>query len=363
MGNVTNFWSPDAEELHADPEQIKRQESAMQVNLDPMQIDLETSTCAIKDYVVSLDSCTCKDASLRRLPCKHMYRLAHELGVFDLGAVNVDGTPPQTILKSAKDPAKAPYYNGFTWAVPKAFQEALEFCHFMQGDILYDNASAYSCKWSEAAANFRYSIQVKAPSRGTSVGKFEDNWNHTVCVVLTDHRKMPAEFPEQIWTTQGRLYTLLQTGDISIINKDSFAPLPPLRSHALLKAMTVSSFKIKAESYVAQICKNGTNLSCFMMPYDSSVALSRLKFLWIKSAFPSDRTFLRFPTPTNLQVDAYQRFSPTLRIACFLFAGYEKHAVLKILKDVLYKPDQTKTSNADRFRLNAHGVFIQHMSK
>ena len=37
-------------------------------------------------YEVYLENCTCMDFMRRKLPCKHMYRLAHELGVFRLHA-------------------------------------------------------------------------------------------------------------------------------------------------------------------------------------------------------------------------------------------------------------------------------------
>lgn len=80
-------WNDWPQEMHKGPEQRKRQASAVDYKLTPLVIDKETQTCQIqgsgkKPYEVSLISCTCSDFTRRKKPCKHMYRLAMELGVF-----------------------------------------------------------------------------------------------------------------------------------------------------------------------------------------------------------------------------------------------------------------------------------------
>ena len=83
---MDTFW---ADVDHKDPEQLKRQESACSKKLTPISIDEELQIGVFegssKDYTVTLDKCQCADFGRRKLPCKHIYRLAHELGVFDLG--------------------------------------------------------------------------------------------------------------------------------------------------------------------------------------------------------------------------------------------------------------------------------------
>lgn len=74
---------PDS--IHDDPEQLKRIEKSKKADLKPLTIDLENRVCTIQGsgkepYYVSLDSCTCSDFTRRNLPCKHIYRLASELG-------------------------------------------------------------------------------------------------------------------------------------------------------------------------------------------------------------------------------------------------------------------------------------------
>ena len=81
------FWT-DAE-LHMGYDQRTRQDSASNLKLTPYEIDVENKMCRIKGsgkeaYEVYLEECTCNDFVRRVKPCKHMYRLAHILGVSQL---------------------------------------------------------------------------------------------------------------------------------------------------------------------------------------------------------------------------------------------------------------------------------------
>jgi|GEM_PF-6001916 len=78
------------ENIHIHPEQIARQKRGLESTCKPISIDREAQTGVFsgsgkKPYETTLGSCTCRDYFLRRLPCKHIYRLMHELGlIFDL---------------------------------------------------------------------------------------------------------------------------------------------------------------------------------------------------------------------------------------------------------------------------------------
>ena len=77
--------------IHSDSEQIKRQKSAAAAKLTPASIDSVSFSGIFKGsrsstYLTTINSCTCVDFSRRHLPCKHIYRLAHELNQFDLGS-------------------------------------------------------------------------------------------------------------------------------------------------------------------------------------------------------------------------------------------------------------------------------------
>lgn len=76
------------EQIHEDPEQVKRLQKAQKADTTPDSIDLELQTGIFKGsgkkpYVATLDSCTCGDFIRRQVPCKHMYRLAMELSLIN----------------------------------------------------------------------------------------------------------------------------------------------------------------------------------------------------------------------------------------------------------------------------------------
>ena len=75
-------WS----DLHSEPDQEKRIQKAYTAECTPLEIS-ESDCAAIFSgnhgvYTATLSACTCVDFSKRKKPCKHMYRLAIELGLF-----------------------------------------------------------------------------------------------------------------------------------------------------------------------------------------------------------------------------------------------------------------------------------------
>ena len=73
--------------IHDDPEQLKRIEKARSSKMKILSIDKENQSAVFAGsgktpYETTLISCTCRDFTVRKLPCKHMYRLAMECGVF-----------------------------------------------------------------------------------------------------------------------------------------------------------------------------------------------------------------------------------------------------------------------------------------
>ncbi|SMC64370.1 exonuclease domain-containing protein [Sporomusa malonica] len=91
-----DFWDEQGFEIHTTEDQVKRQKSASKVSLE--SINTESKIAVINGYNVTLESCTCRDFSIRRLPCKHMYKLAQDLKVFDMSklqqksAENIEST-------------------------------------------------------------------------------------------------------------------------------------------------------------------------------------------------------------------------------------------------------------------------------
>lgn len=81
---ILDYWHN--EDIHFAEGQEIRQTRSRQVNL-PFLVDAENKIyqihgASIEPYRVSLLHCSCKDFASRGLPCKHMYRVASDLGIF-----------------------------------------------------------------------------------------------------------------------------------------------------------------------------------------------------------------------------------------------------------------------------------------
>lgn len=77
-----NKWSG----IHESPDQQKRIASAKKSACTPVSLDQAECTGTFKGssgtHTTALDHCSCVDFNRRKLPCKHMYRLAMELRAF-----------------------------------------------------------------------------------------------------------------------------------------------------------------------------------------------------------------------------------------------------------------------------------------
>lgn len=72
----------NSDDIDSAPDQVKRQKSAEKCK--PISIDYENKTGVFagsgkSPYETTEDTCTCRDYFVRRLPCKHIYRLRMEL--------------------------------------------------------------------------------------------------------------------------------------------------------------------------------------------------------------------------------------------------------------------------------------------
>lgn len=81
------------EVLHQDYEQLKRIIFSQRINPKDIAVSPSSQSARMAGssgiYDVTLDECTCYDFENRQLPCKHMYRLAYELGYLnDLPKIN-----------------------------------------------------------------------------------------------------------------------------------------------------------------------------------------------------------------------------------------------------------------------------------
>ena len=72
------------ESLHNEVEQLKRINNSLKIKNENVTLHSEDETAEIigsdGTYNVSLNECTCPDFNRYHAPCKHMYKLASELG-------------------------------------------------------------------------------------------------------------------------------------------------------------------------------------------------------------------------------------------------------------------------------------------
>ena len=194
-----NFFTEEFERLHNDGEQMIRQERASDVEINwipkladdgqpilnksgkprrQYMINTRLKTCRIKDYLVSLESCTCRDFQSRRLPCKHMYKLAARLGLF----VREDERSRELIADFSKG-----YADGWKFIVRRCHYESLDIkwqevlaegekrganskkvkvltqgnlYNFQRGYSFFDTMEAYETIWGEALKKIKYMLQI-----------------------------------------------------------------------------------------------------------------------------------------------------------------------------------------------------------
>lgn len=77
-----------SDEIHDNVEQRKRFESSLKKNIKILSLDTDAASAEFEGstgdtYITALSGCSCMDYSIRKLPCKHMYRLAVECHLID----------------------------------------------------------------------------------------------------------------------------------------------------------------------------------------------------------------------------------------------------------------------------------------
>lgn len=163
-----NFFSPQFEELHKDEEQMLRQDKSSEVIMKNVQVRKQTGKTKYGEYEVSLEGCTCRDFQIRRLPCKHMYKLANKLKLF----VNRNERSRELIADFSEG-----YADGWMFIVRPCNYDELDILktvrkgeglvltqghlyNFQRGHIFYDTIEAYNKIWGEALKEIKFCVQI-----------------------------------------------------------------------------------------------------------------------------------------------------------------------------------------------------------
>jgi hypothetical protein len=244
------------------------------------------------------------------------------------------------------------FFEGFKWAVPLAFADAVALCRFEEGDILYDAREAYDRDWRIGQTHANGSLQVRYPNRVTGTGSqdvsriFSRNWNSKVKLDLYEHHGKTGVV--RIETTQGRLYTALWKGDLRFLERDSSAPQIP-------------SGVMQATRHLSEASEAARGLSLgypiFGMARDLSNAVSRDKYQKILAMLK--KHLLAEPTLLHPQAAGFRDWktiTPTVDIAFFPVNGLSRAELHDLIKQVVYRP--AKDAKNASFRLSAHGAIF-----
>lgn len=195
-----NYFSAGNEELHNEYKQLIRQERSKEVEINWLPVIGEDGepilnakskeprrnylfngrlkTCRIGKYLVTLESCTCEDYKRRRLPCKHMYRLAQRLSLFNF----IDGRSQELIADFSKG-----YADGWQFVVRPCNYAELdiqwqeikkekvltqgELYNFQRGSVFYDDVSAHEESWGAALKKIKNVLQVESVEASIAIAK------------------------------------------------------------------------------------------------------------------------------------------------------------------------------------------------
>jgi len=245
------------------------------------------------------------------------------------------------------------YFSEFNWAVPSAFKDALSLCKFEEGDTLFDTKLAYELKWGEAKKHIKNYIQIRYPTRANTSSKnskfngvFEKGWGSEVKLDLyKDHERTGVG---QIYTTQGRLYTALWTGDMNILDTSTPEPKIPVLSKEINKQLSNATQKAK------ELSNNGSPV--FLMVYDQVNPVSIEKFNKISvslNKYLLCLPILKKPNEVNILV---KNILPTIKIAFFVTKEIDNIILEELIKKVVYKPSP-KAKNP-KFSIKSHGIIV-----
>lgn len=265
------------------------------------------------------------------------------------------------------------FYDGFTWALPKAFKYAIASCTFDQGDTLYNTKLAYG-KWGEVVDKIDHAIQVHSSTVNASNSTTEDvssvfrsNWNNTVKIEFIIGGG-PYNKNRFLSTTQGRLFTLLREGNLEILNTDNENPLPPLLSDSLKTHLKDSDIiKVIKQHIIRKYDK--PNL--VIMAYDETNDLLVGKYNSIINCL---HEFIPNVIDFSLHEFAFLKsldFHPALSIKTIVIDSNSPEKIRDRIKEVLWpKRDpknatksfrdiitRTKSSSANPFKLENHVIF------
>lgn len=240
---------------------------------------------------------------------------------------------------------------GFAWPLPRAFSGAVSACRFEQGDVLYGDPTGYG-EWPEEAPPLPI-IQVLDPPKtaralsGDAEGnRFSVSWESPVTVDVW----VAAERPDRRSTTQGRLFTCLWRGDLSLLDAETPAPDAPSTVRALQRRLP-EAVPALLDRFAARARAGGQSL--LLLAVDDSSDSTRVKAQAIEAlladAFEVEALSV---TPVEVGVENAESLHPALLVRAIAIASADAEAIERRLARLLYSGAD---ASAGRFSLSRHG--------
>ena len=226
-------------------------------------------------------------------------------------------------------------FKGFSWPIPVAFSSALAKCQFELGDVMYSDIAAYEMPWAQAVDHIQHSITVTKSTltkADASEGVFALNWSSPVELELRNHQNGSLD---TITTSQGKLYTTLWKGDVSILDEQHENPIVPL-THAAIKK------KLQSVS-IDKPCA-----SQFLIASDATSALFKEKIRKIESVLGSDSETAVY-VASQLPEFFNLNLLPTVEIIAFNSALSPQEIDIRV-KEAVY------SGSGNQFSLRTHGI-------
>ena len=246
------------------------------------------------------------------------------------------------------------YFEGFNWAVPRSFLDAIRLCKFEEGDILYSKKYSYEGVWGNTKSKIGHYLQVRYPKKAVgNVAKetgsvFSNNWDNEVRLDL--YQELQKSSAVEISTTQGRLYTLLWKGDMSCIGINTEKPPIPL----LVRAVTNNIEEVRNK---ALLVSKGSPV--LVMAHDLASEVSNEKSAKITMGLQQSIVggSPLIITPSNAGIMNAHKIAPTIQVKFFIAKkGVSSGLLAEQVKSSVYV--KGKEAKRESYRLAAHGAIF-----
>ena len=270
------------------------------------------------------------------------------------------------------------FHDQFSWALPYAFNDCIRDCYFEAGDCLFDTKLAYQHQtWGENLKHINYGIHVTSPKRGgarqsaNESDVFKKNWASEVGLELIHYGDRGQI--EDFVTTQGRLFSLLISGDLSLLSKDTPEPaLPWLIDDAIKSEYLEKVIELAKKDF------GGEHDNYFVFPFDLTNQNYFSKTKRAEEVLKKDGFEVREKEYTLEQCgkENYRKFNPVICYKVFIVEAKKIEEVRDCFKKALYPTTdresifaletfltRTKAWGGSRFKLANHGLFVPYIEK